>query len=81
MGPTSPEVIRAEDREKDGATAAVGGPAKKLSPRQRHRHQSLARNKKKQWGAEWMLQLQVPLQVDPAGIEDDVRACLSWILL
>ena len=29
----------------------------KLSPRQRLRRQSLARNKKKQWGAEWMLQL------------------------
>ena len=54
-GPSSPEVARAEDGEKDGA--AVGGPAKKLSPRQRHRRQSLARNKKKQWGAEWMLQL------------------------
>ena len=56
-GPTSPEVDRAEDREKDGAAAAGGGPAKKLSPRQRLRRQSLARNKKKQWGAEWMLQL------------------------
>ena len=56
-GPTSPEVDRAEDREKDGAAAAVGGPVKKLSPRQRLRRQSLARNKKKQWGAEWMLQL------------------------
>ena len=47
----------AEDRENGGAVAAVGGPAKRLSPRQRLRRQSLARNKKKQWGAEWMLQL------------------------
>ena len=54
-GPTSPEVVRAEVGEKDGV--AGGGPAKKLSPRQRQRRQSLARNKKKQWGAEWMLQL------------------------
>ena len=54
-GPSSPEVVGAEDVEKDGA--AVGGPAKRLSPRQRHRRQSLARNKKKQWGAEWMMQL------------------------
>ena len=56
-GPTSPEVVMAEDRENGGAVAAVGGPAKRLSPRQRLRRQSLARNKKKQWGAEWMLQL------------------------
>ena len=54
-GPASPEVVRPEDGEKDGA--AAGGSAKKLSPRQRQRRQSLARNKKKQWGAEWMLQL------------------------
>ena len=40
----------AEDRENGGAVAAVGGPAKRLSPRQRLRRQSLARNKKKQWG-------------------------------
>ena len=54
-GPSSPEVVGAEDGEKD--RAAVGGPVKRLSPRQRLRRQSLARNKKKQWGAEWMLQL------------------------
>ena len=55
--PTSPNQdtegveVRAEDGE------AVGGKAKRLSPRQRLRRQSLARNKKKQWGQEWMLQL------------------------
>ena len=47
----SREGVRAEDR------GAVGGKAKRLSPKQRHRRQSLARNKKKQWGQEWMLQL------------------------
>ena len=47
----SGEGVRAEDR------GAVGGKAKRLSPRQRHRRQSLARNKKKQWGAEWRLNL------------------------
>ena len=51
----SPGVVGAEEVENDGA--AVGGPAKRLSPRQRLRRQSLARNKKKQWGAEWMTQL------------------------
>ena len=54
-GPASPEAVRPEEGEKDGE--AVGGPAKKLSPRQRQRRQSLARNKKKQWGSEWMTQL------------------------
>ena len=54
-GPSSPEVVGAEDGEKD--RAAVGGPVKRLSPRQRLRRQSLARNKKKQWGSEWMMQL------------------------
>ena len=54
-GPASPEAVRAEDGEKEAA--AAGGSAKKLSPRQRQRRKSLARNKKKQWGAEWMLQL------------------------
>ena len=54
-GPSSPGVVRAEEGEKEGA--AVRGPAKKLSPRQRQRRQSLARNKKKQWGSEWMMQL------------------------
>ena len=55
--PTSPnqdtkgEEVRAEDGE------AGGGKAKRLSPRQRLRRQSLARNKKKQWGQEWMMQL------------------------
>ena len=54
-GPLSPGVVGAEEVENAGA--AVGGPAKRLSPRQRLRRQSLARNKKKQWGAEWMMQL------------------------
>ena len=55
--PTSPnqdtegEEVRAEDGE------AGGGKAKRLSPRQRLRRKSLARNKKKQWGHEWMMQL------------------------
>ena len=55
--PTSPnqdtegEEVRAEDGE------AGAGKAKRLSPRQRLRRQSLARNKKKQWGQEWMMQL------------------------
>ena len=37
--------------EEEGA----GGKAKRLSPRQRHRRQSLARFKKKQWGEEWLV--------------------------
>ena len=32
---------------------ASGGKAPKLSPKQRHRRQSLARFKKKQWGEDW----------------------------
>ena len=53
----SPERDNAENVEQleEPAGAAVGGNAKCLSPRQRHRRQSLARNKKKQWGKEWML--------------------------
>ena len=48
---TEGDEVKAEDGE------AVGGKAKRLSPRQRLRRQSLARNKKKQWGQEWMMQL------------------------
>ena len=47
------EEARAEAGEQDGV--AVGGTAKKLSPRQRLRQQSLARFKKKQWGSEGVL--------------------------
>ena len=43
--------VRVEDK------GAVGGKAKRLSPKQRHRRQSLARTKKKEWGQEWMLPL------------------------
>ena len=32
-----------------------GRKAMRLSPRQRHRRQSLARFKKKQWGEEWLV--------------------------
>ena len=53
-GPTSPEVVSAEVGEKEGV--AGGGPAKKLSPRQRLRRQSRARYRKKQWGEEWILE-------------------------
>ena len=49
----SPERDNAEDKEQE--EAAAGGKAKRLSPRERHRRQSRARNKKKQWGKEWML--------------------------
>ena len=49
----SPERDNAEDKEQE--EAAAGGKAMRLSPRERHRRQSLARNKKKQWGKEWML--------------------------
>ena len=34
---------------------APGGKAPRLSPRQRHRRQSLARFKRKQWGEEWLV--------------------------
>ena len=34
---------------------ASGGKATRLSPRQRHRRQSLARFKRKQWGEEWLV--------------------------
>ena len=33
----------------------LGEKATRLSPRQRHRRQSLARFKKKQWGDEWLI--------------------------
>ena len=49
----SPERGNAENKERE--EEAAGGKAKRLSPRERHRRQSLARNKKKQWGKEWML--------------------------
>ena len=32
-----------------------GGKAPRLSPKQRHRRQSLARFKRKQWGEEWLV--------------------------
>ena len=45
------EEVGPEDR------GAVEGRPKRLSPKQRHRRQSLARYKKKQWGQECLLQL------------------------
>ena len=53
----SPERDNEENVEQveEPAGAAAGGKAKRLSPRQRHRRQSLARNKKKQWWKEWMM--------------------------
>ena len=49
----SPERDNAQNKEQE--EEAARGKAKVLSPRERHRRQSLARNKKKQWGMEWML--------------------------
>ena len=46
----SPERDNAENKEQEEETA--GGKTKRLSPRERHRRQSLARNKKKQWRKE-----------------------------
>ena len=53
----SPERVNAEneEQEEEPAGAVAGGKAKRLSPRQRHRRQSLAINKKKQWEKEWMM--------------------------
>ena len=49
----------AEDSASPGRSTdeeeASGGKAVRLSPRQRHRRQSLARFKKKQWGEEWLV--------------------------
>ena len=55
--PTSPNQVGVQEEVGPEDRGAVEGRAKRLSPRQRHRRQSLARNKKKQWGQEWMLQL------------------------
>ena len=52
-GDTSEDSVslgRSSDEEK-----ASGGKAPRLSPKQRHRRQSLARFKKKQWGEDWIV--------------------------
>ena len=46
----SPASERSNDEEE-----ASGGKPKRLSPRQRHRRQALARFKRKQWGEEWIV--------------------------
>ena len=45
-----------QEAEEQEQGAVVEKP-KRLSPKQRHRRQSLARNKKKVWGEEWMVRL------------------------
>ena len=42
-----------QESEQEEASLSPNGKAARLSPRQRHRRQSLARFKKKKWGEEW----------------------------
>ena len=57
IGSTAAPAETGRPEEGEQEEEAASGKSKRLSPRQRFRRQSLARQKNKQWVKEWMLEL------------------------